>query len=192
MPGADGTNLLGETTSGVRLLTNRTTARERAEIAAGLHDGSVHIVVGTHALLHGDSPFTRLGLIVIDEHHRFGVEQREVLKQRAGALVPDVLVMTATPIPRTAALLVYGDLDLTVLAAMPTGREPVATEVLRGGTSEVDRAYARVREEVAAGLPQEAEAAVLASLNRFLNAPLKRKHVRRTAHQALDFVALED
>ena len=151
VPGADGTNLLGETTSGVRLLTNRTTARERAEIAAGLHDGSVHIVVGTHALLHGDSPFTRLGLIVIDEHHRFGVEQREVLKQRAGALVPDVLVMTATPIPRTAALLVYGDLDLTVLAAMPTGREPVATEVLRGGTSEVDRAYARVREEVAAG-----------------------------------------
>ena len=151
VPGAPGANLLGETTSGVRLLTNRTTARERTEIATGLRDGTVHIVVGTHALLYGDSPFTNLGLVVIDEHHRFGVEQRDVLKQRAGALVPDVLVMTATPIPRTAALLVYGDLDISVLATMPEGRQAVATEVLRRDTGETTRAYAQVRAEVAAG-----------------------------------------
>jgi ATP-dependent DNA helicase RecG len=151
VPGDGGANLLGETSSGVRLLTNRTSAKERTEIAAGLRDGTVHIVIGTHALLYGESPFTNLGLIVIDEHHRFGVEQRDVLKQRAAELVPDVLVMTATPIPRTAALLVYGDLDISVLAAMPSGREPVTTEVLRRDTSETDRAYERVRAEVAAG-----------------------------------------
>ena len=151
VPGAPGENLLGETTSGVRLLTNRTSAKERAEIAAGLGEGTVHIVIGTHALLHGESPFTNLGLVVIDEHHRFGVEQRDVLKQRAGALVPDVLVMTATPIPRTAALLVYGDLDISVLEAMPTGRQAVGTDVLVRDTSETARAYARVRTEVAAG-----------------------------------------
>jgi ATP-dependent DNA helicase RecG len=151
VPGAPGENLLGETTSGVRLLTNRTSAKERAEIATGLREGTVHIVIGTHALLYGDSPFTNLGLVVIDEHHRFGVEQRDVLKQRAGELVPDVLVMTATPIPRTAALLVYGDLDISVLAAMPAGRQAVATEVLVRDTSETARAYARVRTEVAAG-----------------------------------------
>jgi ATP-dependent DNA helicase RecG len=151
VPGDGAPNLLGETPTGVRLLTNRTSAKERAEIAAGLRDGTVHIVIGTHALLYGETPFTNLGLIVIDEHHRFGVEQRDVLKQRATELVPDVLVMTATPIPRTAALLVYGDLDISVLAAMPSGREPVTTEVLRRDTREADRAYERIRTEVAAG-----------------------------------------
>jgi ATP-dependent DNA helicase RecG len=151
VPGEPGANLLGETSSGVRLLTNRTAAKERAAIAAGLRDGTVHIVVGTHALLYGESPFTNLGLVVIDEHHRFGVEQRDVLKQRAGELVPDVLVMTATPIPRTAALLVYGDLDISTLRAMPAGREAIATELLRRDTSEADRAYERVRSEAAAG-----------------------------------------
>ena len=151
VPGDGAPNLLGETPTGVRLLTNRTSAKERAEIAAGLRDGTVHIVIGTHALLYGETPFTNLGLIVIDEHHRFGVEQRDVLKQRATELVPDVLVMTATPIPRTAALLVYGDLDISVLAAMPSGREPVTTEVLRRDTREAHRAYERIRTEVAAG-----------------------------------------
>lgn len=151
VPGDVGANLLGETSSGVRLLTNRTSAKERTEIAAGLREGRVHIVIGTHALLYGESPFTDLSLIVIDEHHRFGVEQRDVLKQRASEGVPDVLVMTATPIPRTAALLVYGDLDLSILGTMPSGREPVMTEVLVRDSNEPARAYERVRAEVAAG-----------------------------------------
>ena len=93
----------------VELLTNRTTAAERRRIAAGLDAGEVDILVGTHALLYGDAQFTRLGLAVIDEQHRFGVEQRALLRGKGDE--PDVLVMTATPIPRTAAMLVYGDLD---------------------------------------------------------------------------------
>ena len=151
VPSPDGV-LLSDQEVGVRLLTNRTKAREREAIADGLLNGTIHIVIGTHALLYGESPFTNLGVIVIDEHHRFGVEQRDVLKQRAGeGRVPDVLVMTATPIPRTAALLIYGDLDISTLKAMPSGREPVTTELLKRETPEVSTSYERVRAEVKKG-----------------------------------------
>jgi ATP-dependent DNA helicase RecG len=135
----------------VELLTNRTTATERRRIAAGLTNGEVDIVVGTHALLYGDAPFSRLGLAVIDEQHRFGVEQRSVLREQSDDVVPDVLVMTATPIPRTAAMLVYGDLDKSELREMPPGRTPIATEMV--GPNPLDRArvYEALRNEVEAG-----------------------------------------
>ncbi len=154
---SDGT-LLAERPVTVALLTNRVGAADRRKIAAGLAAGQVDIVVGTHALLYGDAPFTKLGLAVIDEQHRFGVEQRALLRDlgtapdvRGRAIAPDVLVMTATPIPRTAAMLVYGDLDRSELREMPPGRTPIVTEVV--GPSPLDRraVYDRLREQVAAG-----------------------------------------
>ncbi len=141
--------LLAERPVSVALLTNRVGAADRRRIAAGLGAGDIDIVVGTHALLYGDAPFTKLGLAVIDEQHRFGVEQRALLRGLGDS--PDVLVMTATPIPRTAAMLVYGDLDRSELREMPPGRTPVRTAVV--GASPLDRrvAYDRLRDEVAAG-----------------------------------------
>jgi ATP-dependent DNA helicase RecG len=132
----------------VELLTNRTTASERARLAAGLADGSVDILIGTHALLTEGVAFRDLGVVVIDEQHRFGVEQRAALRGKGDD--PDVLVMTATPIPRTAAMTVYGDLDVTVLDELPPGRTPVRTTWARGPLEE-DGAWARVRAEVEAG-----------------------------------------
>jgi ATP-dependent DNA helicase RecG len=146
--------LLAERPVTVALLTNRVGAADRRRIASGLANGDVDIVVGTHALLYGDAPFTKLGLAVIDEQHRFGVEQRALLRDLGTAAAvgtPDVLVMTATPIPRTAAMLVYGDLDRSELREMPPGRTPITTEVV--GPSPFDRraAYDRLREQVAEG-----------------------------------------
>jgi ATP-dependent DNA helicase RecG len=149
--GAQG-SLLGDRPVRVELLTNRTTAADRRRIAAGLARNEVDILVGTHALLYGDAEFTNLGLAVIDEQHRFGVEQRALLKGKAtGEVVPDVLVMTATPIPRTAGMLVYGDLDKSELREMPPGRTPIETEVV--GTDGLDqvRVWQTLRDEVAAG-----------------------------------------
>jgi ATP-dependent DNA helicase RecG len=144
-------SLLGDRPVRVELLTNRTTAAERRRIAAGLEAGvgEVDILVGTHALLYGDAQFTRLGLAVIDEQHRFGVEQRALLRGKGDE--PDVLVMTATPIPRTAAMLIYGDLDKSELREMPPGRTPIATTLV--GPSPVDEvvAWERLRTEVANG-----------------------------------------
>ena len=112
--GADAGMLFDERPLGVELLTNRTTAKERERIAAGLADGTVDIVIGTHALIEEGVQFRSLGVVVVDEQHRFGVEQRAALRAKgADGSVPDVLVMTATPIPRTAAMTVYGDLDVT-------------------------------------------------------------------------------
>ena len=141
--------LVGERPVRVELVTNRTGAADRRRIADGLHAGEVDIVVGTHALIYGEVEFTRLGVAVIDEQHRFGVEQRALL--RGMGEDPDVLVMTATPIPRTAAMLVYGDLDKSELREMPPGRTPVTTHVI--GPSPLDRttAYERLRTEVEAG-----------------------------------------
>ncbi|MGZ6899575.1 MAG: ATP-dependent DNA helicase RecG [Acidimicrobiia bacterium] len=145
--------LLAERPVTVALLTNRVGAAERRKIAAGLAAGSIDIVVGTHALLYGDAPFTKLGLAVIDEQHRFGVEQRALLRDLGATATgtPDVLVMTATPIPRTAAMLVYGDLDRSELREMPPGRTPVTTEVVGPSPLERGAAYDRLRSEVAAG-----------------------------------------
>jgi ATP-dependent DNA helicase RecG len=135
----------------VELLTNRTTAADRRRILSGLADGQVDLVIGTHALIQEGVQLESLGVVVIDEQHRFGVEQRAALRDRgAGEAVPDVLVMTATPIPRTAAMTVYGDLDVSVLDEMPPGRTPIVTEWARTDLDEV-AVWAKVREEVAAG-----------------------------------------
>ncbi|MBM2844217.1 MAG: recG [Anaerolineales bacterium] len=112
----------------VRLLIGATPESEKAEIREGLEKGAIRVVVGTHALLEGPVRFARLGLAVIDEQHRFGVEQRAAL--RAKGENPNLLVMTATPIPRSLALTVFGDLDLTVLDEMPPGRQPIETRIL--------------------------------------------------------------
>ena len=141
--------LLAERPVSVALLTNRVGAADRRKIAAGLGAGSIDIVVGTHALLYGDAPFTKLGLAVVDEQHRFGVEQRALLRGLGDS--PDVLVMTATPIPRTAAMLVYGDLDRSELREMPPGRTPVTTEVVSPSPADRGAAYDRLRAEIAAG-----------------------------------------
>lgn len=113
----------------VKLLTGSTKAKERRIIDQELRDGSLHILVGTHAILENKVEFQRLGLAVIDEQHRFGVAQRAKLWAKS-AVPPHVLVMTATPIPRTLAMTVYGDLDVSVIDELPPGRKPVAT-VLR-------------------------------------------------------------
>jgi len=146
----DSASLWGERGVRVELLTNRTTATERAKLLAGLDNGDVNIVVGTHALLTEPVRFAQLGMVVIDEQHRFGVEQRAALREKAGGPVPDVLVMTATPIPRTAAMTVYGDLDTTVLGELPPGRTPVKTVWARG-PMEFEAAWATVREEIGKG-----------------------------------------
>jgi ATP-dependent DNA helicase RecG len=147
---ADGASLWGERGVRIELLTNRTTGAERAKLVAGLADGSVDLVVGTHALLTEAVRFAHLGMVVIDEQHRFGVEQRAALRDKAEGPVPDVLVMTATPIPRTAAMTVYGDLDTTVLDELPPGRTPVKTVWARGPL-EMEAAWEVVRAEVANG-----------------------------------------
>jgi ATP-dependent DNA helicase RecG len=141
--------LAGERPVRVELMTNRTGAADRRRIADGLQAGEVDIVVGTHALIYGEVEFGRLGVAVVDEQHRFGVEQRALL--RGMGEEPDVLVMTATPIPRTAAMLVYGDLDKSELREMPPGRTPVTTEVIGPSPMERTIAYERLRTEVEAG-----------------------------------------
>jgi ATP-dependent DNA helicase RecG len=110
----------------VRLLTGSTRKKEREEIAAGLADGSLHILVGTHAVIEDNVRFRDLGLAVIDEQHRFGVVQRARLWSK-NVVAPHVLVMTATPIPRTLAMTLYGDLDVSVIDELPPGRKPVTT-----------------------------------------------------------------
>ncbi|MCM1066908.1 MAG: ATP-dependent DNA helicase RecG [Muribaculaceae bacterium] len=113
----------------VQLLTGSTRSKKRREIDEGLRDGSIHILVGTHAVIEDRVVFKRLGFVVIDEQHRFGVAQRARLWKKS-EVPPHVLVMTATPIPRTLAMTVYGDLDVSVIDELPPGRKPVAT-VLR-------------------------------------------------------------
>ena len=139
----------------VALLTSRTTAAERTAVHAGLADGTVDLVIGTHALLTDTVTFRSLGVAVIDEQHRFGVEQRAALRDKGRGAEgtgsdPDLLVMTATPIPRTAAMVVFGDLDMTIIDELPPGRLPVATRWLRTPL-EVEEAWATVRRQVAVG-----------------------------------------
>ncbi|MCZ2850771.1 ATP-dependent DNA helicase RecG [Modestobacter sp. VKM Ac-2978] len=140
--------------SGTRvvLLTGSQKAAVRREARAAVADGSAGIVVGTHALLQEGVEFADLGLVVVDEQHRFGVEQRDALRAK-GTKPPHVLVMTATPIPRTVAMTVYGDLETSTLRQLPAGRGGVSSSVVPVGEKPawLDRAWARVREEVAAG-----------------------------------------
>jgi ATP-dependent DNA helicase RecG len=138
-----------------RLLTNKTGAKDRGALYAGLMDGTIDLLIGTHALLTDPVEFRSLGAVVIDEQHRFGVEQRSALRakgrgQDGAGGDPDLLVMTATPIPRTAAMVVFGDLDMTVIDELPPGRLPVNTSWLRSPL-EAEEAWARVRREVDSG-----------------------------------------
>jgi len=141
----------------VELLTNRTTAANRRTLAAALEAGEVDLLIGTHALIEDAVAFRSLGVVVIDEQHRFGVEQRAALRQKgADGATPDVLVMTATPIPRTAAMTVYGDLDVSILDEMPPGRTPIVTRWVQTESGEDDPVaeepvWTHVRAEVAAG-----------------------------------------
>ncbi len=114
--------------SEIRLLVGDTSANDKNEIRKGLEDGSIKIVIGTHALLEGPVAFNDLQFVVIDEQHRFGVEQRAILRSKGTN--PHLLVMTATPIPRSLALTLYGDLDVSILDEMPVGRQPIETHVL--------------------------------------------------------------
>jgi ATP-dependent DNA helicase RecG len=125
---ADDASLFIDRPLRVELLSNRVGAAERKRILSGLLTGEVDMAIGTHALIQDKVLFGSLGAVVIDEQHRFGVEQRAALRGRSyGDAVPDVLVMTATPIPRTAAMTVYGDLDVSVLDELPPGRTPIET-----------------------------------------------------------------
>ncbi|HQT98972.1 MAG TPA: ATP-dependent DNA helicase RecG [Acidimicrobiales bacterium] len=139
----------------VALLSGRLRAKERQQVLAGVASGSVDVVVGTHALLSDDVRFRALGLLVIDEQHRFGVEQRATLRDEGRERSdegrdPDLLVMTATPIPRTAAMVLFGDLDLSVIDEMPAGRRAIETRTATT-SSEVQRCWQHVRDEVGAG-----------------------------------------
>lgn len=150
----DEANLFGDRPLQVRLLTNKVTGEARRNVLTGLADGTVDIVIGTHALIQEAVEFKHLGVAVIDEQHRFGVEQRAALRERAmrGAqdTMPDVLSMTATPIPRTAAMTVYGDLDVSVIDELPPGRTPIDTKWVNGPLMEASM-WAHVREHVELG-----------------------------------------
>jgi ATP-dependent DNA helicase RecG len=142
--------MLGDLDVRVELLTSRVKGKARATMLEDLASGEVAIVVGTHALLTEEVAFRSLGMVVIDEQHRFGVEQRATLRAKGEEGDPDLLVMTATPIPRTAAMVIFGDLDLTVLDEMPPGRVAITTSWLPDPADE-HLAWEKVREEVAAG-----------------------------------------
>lgn len=139
--------------SGVRvsLLTGSVGEAERAGVLSGLANGAIDLVVGTHALLTEDVRFASLAVAVIDEQHRFGVHQRGRLRAKAGdeTTTPHVLVMTATPIPRTLAITLFGDLDISVIGGMPPGRSPVRTVVVRD--NEREGVYREIRREVERG-----------------------------------------
>ncbi|MGH8896578.1 MAG: ATP-dependent DNA helicase RecG [Egibacteraceae bacterium] len=154
------------------LLTGSTTTRQRRALLAELACGDLTLLIGTHALLEEQVGFFDLGLVVIDEQHRFGVEHRTRLRdKRVDHSAPDVLVMTATPIPRSLALTLYGDLDVTLLDELPPGRQEVATQVLASDSPRRARLYEFIRERVATGerayvvcpLVEESEALAVAA-----------------------------
>lgn len=136
----------------VRLLTASMGTRAKRQVLQELADGTAQIVIGTHALLSDEVSFHDLGLVVVDEQHRFGVEQRDGLRGTDGAL-PHRLVMTATPIPRTVAMTVFGDLDVSVLDTLPAGRQKISTHVvpLAEKPAWASRLWRRAREEIDAG-----------------------------------------
>ena len=136
----------------VSLLTGSMSPGEKKEIHTRIKNGEIDFVIGTHALLSEAVGFKDLGLIIVDEQHRFGVEQRDALRAKAET-PPHLLVMTATPIPRTVAITVFGDLDVSTLTELPLGRTPITTHLVNALTKPkyLDRAWQRIREEVAEG-----------------------------------------
>lgn len=141
-------NLLSDMPINIALLTGSTPKKVRAEIAEGLQNGTINMIVGTHALLEDTVQFQNIGLCVIDEQHRFGVAQRAKLWTK-NSTQPHVLVMTATPIPRTLAMTLYGDLDVSIIDELPPGRKPIRTAMLRN--SQRQKMYALMREQIAQG-----------------------------------------
>ena len=138
----------------VALLTGSMTAAQKKQVRAEVATGQAGIVVGTHALLQDAVEFHNLGMVVVDEQHRFGVEQRDRLRAKARAgITPHLLVMTATPIPRTVALTYYGDLETSTLRELPRGRQPITSNVIfvKDKPTWLDRAWQRIVEEVGAG-----------------------------------------
>jgi ATP-dependent DNA helicase RecG len=136
---------------GVRMALLTGSSPQRAEVLAAVAAGTVDVVVGTHALIQEGVHFARLGVAVVDEQHRFGVHQRVQLKEKAEGPEPDLLIMTATPIPRTLSMTLYGDLDVTVLDEMPRGRLPVTTTIVAPGSPGERKVYDLIRSEVGAG-----------------------------------------
>ena len=138
----------------VALLTGSMTAAQKKQVRAEIAGGEVGIVIGTHALLQDAVEFSNLGMVVVDEQHRFGVEQRDQLRAKAPACItPHLLVMTATPIPRTVALTVYGDLETLTLRELPRGRQPITSNVIFVSEKPawLGRAWQRIIEEVSQG-----------------------------------------
>jgi ATP-dependent DNA helicase RecG len=138
----------------VALLTGSMSAQQKKQVRNEVAAGEAGIVIGTHALLQDTVEFRNLGMVVVDEQHRFGVEQRDRLRAKAPeGLTPHLLVMTATPIPRTVALTVYGDLETSTLRELPRGRQPITTNAIftKEHPAWLDRAWARITEEVRAG-----------------------------------------
>lgn len=141
------TDIPGLLPSEIRLLTGDTSNQEREEISAGCQDGSIKILIGTHALIEDPVVFKNLQLAIIDEQHRFGIAQRSALRQKGEN--PHLLVMSATPIPRSLALTIFGDLDISIIDEMPAGRLPVKTEIIHPFARE--RAYQIIKDEIAKG-----------------------------------------
>ena len=146
------TDTTQQSTVQIELLTGSTSSAERRLILEESRSGEVDILIGTHSLLNEEVQFKDLAFVVIDEQHRFGVEQRDVLRNKS-EYPPHVLVMTATPIPRTVAMTVFGDLDISILKELPLGRTPIESHVVNSNAQPkfLERAWQRVREEVAAG-----------------------------------------
>ena len=138
----------------VALLTGSMSPQQKRQVRDEVASGEAGIVIGTHALMQEAVEFGRLGMVVVDEQHRFGVEQRDRLRAKAPeGLTPHLLVMTATPIPRTVALTVYGDLETSTLRELPRGRQPITTNTIfiKEKPAWLDRAWQRIIEEVGAG-----------------------------------------
>lgn len=184
----DDRSLLGERPVRVELLTGSVTGERRREVLAGIAAGDVDVVIGTHALIQESVDFRSLGLVVVDEQHRFGVEQRAALRAK-GRVVPDVLVMTATPIPRTAAMTVYGDLDVSVLDEKPVGRTPILTRHAEGPEREAE-VWEEVRREVAEGR-QAYVVCPLIEESENLEVAAAEETARRLAAEALAGLRLE-
>ena len=146
----DPSTLTGSRPLSIKLLTNGVTGSDRNQVLKGMDDGSVDLVIGTHALIQDGVSFSSLSVVVVDEQHRFGVEQRSVLRERGrgDGRWPHLLVMTATPIPRTAAMTVYGDLDVSTLNELPPGRSPIATSWV---SQDLERVWEHVHSEVERG-----------------------------------------
>jgi ATP-dependent DNA helicase RecG len=150
----------------VKFLGGKTKIKERREIKETLANGLIDIIVGTHAILTEDTVYSDLGTVVIDEQHRFGVEQRTALRNaRTDGLTPDMLVMTATPIPRSSAMVLYGDLDITILDELPPGRTPIETIWIRTNAQEsIDAENLRPWQDIKEQIAEGHQAYIVASL----------------------------